>query len=77
MQHWEPAARQLGRTIAKLRKARGLTQEQLLGRLADKDIENYRKLETGKRNATFSTLLKVAAALDVTVAALFADVEKP
>ena len=72
---WRPAARQLGRTIAKLRKERGLTQEQVLERLADKDIENYRKLETGRRNATLATLVKLAAALDVPLSVLFADVE--
>ena len=70
-QPWRPVALQVGRTIKKLRKERGLTQEQLVDLLADKDIENFRRIEQGRRNVTLSTLQRIAEALNVPVARLF------
>ncbi len=63
----------LGQRIARLRNERRLTQEQLLERLRDKDIENYRKIEKGLRNVTIKRLVEIADALEVPLRALFAE----
>lgn len=64
--------RNLGRRIAELRRARGLTQEKAaerLGMLAP----NYARIEQGRLNVTIDTLMRVVRMLgdDVTIADLF------
>ncbi|KYF69657.1 helix-turn-helix domain-containing protein [Sorangium cellulosum] len=65
--------RDLGRRIAELRRARGLTQEKAaerLGMLAP----NYARIEQGRLNVTVDTLVRVVRMLGdgVTIADLFA-----
>ncbi|MGK3964993.1 helix-turn-helix domain-containing protein [Sorangium sp. So ce1667] len=65
--------RDLGRRIAELRRARGLTQEKAaerLGMLAP----NYARIEQGRLNVTIDTLVRIVRMLgdDVTIADLFA-----
>lgn len=59
-----------GRRIRQLRKAKGLTQEQLAGK-AGLDAKYYGSLERGERNATLTSLEKVASALGVEPLQLF------
>jgi len=65
--------RVLGRTIARKREERGLTQEKLAARLTDKDERNYARIEQGKRNLELATLFEIAAALGVPIGELFED----
>lgn len=57
----------LAKNIARLRKARGLSQEKL-ARLADIANNTLIKMESGEnQNPTLDTLKKVAKTLDVSV----------
>jgi transcriptional regulator with XRE-family HTH domain len=56
----------VGRRIAALRKARGITQAQLAERLGIAQ-KNAHRLESGTQNLTLRTIVKVAEALDVAV----------
>ena len=56
---------QLGRNVRKRRKALGLTQEQLGGKIG-KDPREIREIEAGRRNVTIKTLHKLCQALQVT-----------
>lgn len=63
--------RDLGLRIRDLRRAQGLTQEELsekLGMLAP----NYARIEQGRMNVTVDTLTRIAKVLKVRVADLFA-----
>lgn len=53
----------IGQNIAKLRKKRGLTQEDLCG-LAEIDRSYLSELENGKMNATIRSLMTIAKSLD-------------
>jgi len=64
----------VGRRIAELRLALGLTQDQLGERL-DMDTNNLQRIETGRQNLTIRTLVRVANVLDVPVRALFDEPE--
>jgi len=60
----------LAKNIARLRKAKGLSQEKL-ARLADVANNTLIKMESGEnQNPTLETLKKVAKALEVSVDAL-------
>lgn len=59
----------LGKNIKRLRKDRGLTQEQL-AELCEFDPTYISLLERGKRNPPFSTLIKIALVLEISVSAL-------
>lgn len=48
----------------KIREAKGLTQEELAD-MADINRTTLSKIETGERNATVSTLLRLAQAMDM------------
>jgi transcriptional regulator with XRE-family HTH domain len=63
----------LGRNIARIRQLRGLSQE-ALGLEAGIARSYMSGLEQGKRNPTLKLLIRLAAALDVSIAELF---EKP
>lgn len=61
----------IGMTIRKLRKERGLTLNQLAAEVGS-DVGNLSRLERGQQGYSDQTLGKIAAALGVPVAALFA-----
>lgn len=54
----------LGRTIRRLRKQRGLSQEELAAR-ANMHLNHVSSIERGERNLGFLSLLKLARGLDV------------
>lgn len=60
----------LGRTIRRLRKQRGLSQEKL-AELARVHLNHVSSIERGERNAGVLTLFKLARGLDVPIIALF------
>ncbi len=60
----------LGVNIRQFRVAAGLTQESAAER-ADIEPRHWQKLEAGEVNVTVNTLVAVAGALDVEIAALF------
>jgi transcriptional regulator with XRE-family HTH domain len=63
----------IGRQIAVLRHANGLTQEQLAER-ADVSVDVIRRLEQGqRRTARIATLHAIASALDTKVSISFGD----
>lgn len=53
-----------GANVARLRRARNLTQEQLAHEM-ETDHAYISRLEAGKKNASIDTIAKLAAALDV------------
>ncbi|MBU6419837.1 MAG: helix-turn-helix domain-containing protein [Proteobacteria bacterium] len=59
----------VGRNFARLRKARGLTQEEVEAR-SGVSQQYLSSLERGRRNPTVITLYELARVLDVTVADL-------
>ncbi|MGF1481871.1 MAG: helix-turn-helix domain-containing protein [Cyanophyceae cyanobacterium] len=62
----EKAKQLFGERVQTLRKARGITQEQLAERL-NKSIEHVSYIERGERAPSFETIIDVAEALDVSV----------
>jgi transcriptional regulator with XRE-family HTH domain len=62
----------LGTTIRKLRKQRGLTLLEL-ATMIESDVGNLSRLERDQQGYSDALLKKIAAALDVSVGALFAD----
>jgi transcriptional regulator with XRE-family HTH domain len=60
----------LGEAIRAIREGRGFSQEGTAPRTGI-DRSNYGAIERGEANATVDTLVKVAAGLEVPVAALF------
>lgn len=69
MQHAEENLRILGDQIRKVRKTRGLTQEQLAHE-AEIDRSYMGGVERGERNITFTMLCRIATALETDVAGL-------
>lgn len=63
--------RDIGRRIAEIRVGRGLTQEQAAERL-NLSVKGFQFIERGAQNLTIKTLVRVANALDVRTAELFA-----
>ncbi|MBV6474500.1 MAG: hypothetical protein JPMHGGIA_02824 [Saprospiraceae bacterium] len=60
----------LGDCIKKVREAKGLSQKEVA--LASKiDTSNYSKIESGKTDPAFSSVVKIAKALGVELADLF------
>lgn len=66
----EDLARQVGRRIAELRRAKGLTQ-QGFGTKISASVQWISRVENGEQNLTLATMVKLARALGVRVAALF------
>jgi transcriptional regulator with XRE-family HTH domain len=60
----------LGRALRELRAERGYSQEAFAAR-AGLDRANYGAIERGEFNVSVDTLVKLAAGLDLDVAALF------
>lgn len=63
---------QLASQIVHLRKAKGMTQEQLAGE-AGIDRVALANIETGKRRPTVTTMYKIASGLKVDMATIFKD----
>lgn len=61
----------LGEAVRRLRKARGLTQEDLSG-LTELHQNHIGGIERGERNVTIKTVLALARALEVPPTELFA-----
>ena len=61
----------VGKHIQKLRELKGISQQDLAAK-CNFEKSNMSRLEAGRVNPTLSTLGKVAIALDVTLAELFA-----
>jgi transcriptional regulator with XRE-family HTH domain len=59
-----------GRTVRRLRKQRGLSQEKL-AELAGMHLNHVSSIERGERNPGLLSVLKIAKALDVPVTDLF------
>lgn len=60
----------LSKRIVELRRAAGMTQEQL-AESAEIDRVALANIETGRRRPTVATIYKIAMALDIRVEALF------
>lgn len=65
--------RVLGRTIARKREERGLTQDDVVAKLTDKDVRNYQRIEHGERRVELATLHQIAEAIGVPIGELFED----
>ncbi len=63
-----------GRVLQRLRKTKGLSQEELSLR-SGLDRTFISRLEGGQRQPTISTLIKLAQALNVSAASIVAEVE--
>jgi transcriptional regulator with XRE-family HTH domain len=59
--------RTLGRNIRRLRRARGLTQEQLGTRVGGADKSHISRIEAGRIDPTLSTARAIAKALGVSL----------
>ncbi|MBN2799146.1 MAG: helix-turn-helix transcriptional regulator [Deltaproteobacteria bacterium] len=66
----------LGARLARLRHARGLTQEQLAERVGSAP-QTIRRIERGRTTAPFGRLLDLAEALGVSLRDLFEDEDAP
>lgn len=64
---------QVGRRMAALRLAAGLTQAEV-AKSIDTAVNNYQRIEHGLQNATIRTLVKIANVIGVPTAALFEPV---
>lgn len=64
----------LGRTIRAVRKASGLSQEDLAYE-AEIDYSTMGEIERGQRNATLMKVMRIATALNRSMADLFAGAE--
>jgi transcriptional regulator with XRE-family HTH domain len=67
----EKTIKSVGRRIAELREAAGLTQDQL-AELIEMEPANLRPIEGGRRNMTIRTMCRIATALGCSVPDLFA-----
>jgi transcriptional regulator with XRE-family HTH domain len=67
--------RALGSAVLQRRRAQGLSQEDL-GEVAGVDRTYVSGLESGKRNPTLETLLRLCGALDVPLSELILEAER-
>lgn len=67
--------RAVGRVIARYRAEKGLSQEVLSG-LADIGRTHLSAIERGERKPTLETLYRISLALEVSMSALTADIER-
>jgi transcriptional regulator with XRE-family HTH domain len=65
----------LARTVRRLRNERGETQEDLAHR-AGLTVAAFARIERGHANPTWTTVVRIAAALEVSLAALGEAVER-
>lgn len=66
VKHMDEISKKLGENLRRIRKEKGMTQEDLCNVL-DLDRGYISSIENGKRNPTLSTLKKLADALKVSV----------
>ena len=64
-----------GKLLQEQRKAKNISQEKL-AKLADLDRTFISLIENGKRNPTFTTILKICSALEIEPSELFSIYEK-
>jgi len=64
-----------GTTVVRLRKSAGLSQEAFANQ-ADIDRHYMSDIENGRRNISLDIIEKIAKTLQMSVSALFAEVEK-
>jgi transcriptional regulator with XRE-family HTH domain len=69
-----PTLLSLGDTIRRLRRERGISQE-ALALLAEVDRSYVGRVERGDNNVAFLTLVKLAAALQITVTKLMKEAQ--
>jgi transcriptional regulator with XRE-family HTH domain len=62
----------IGKNVARIRKARGMTQEDLCGE-AEIDRSYLSEIENGKMNVTIRSLAEIAKALNCTLADLILE----
>jgi transcriptional regulator with XRE-family HTH domain len=60
----------LGDTLKKVREAKGLSQKELAG-LLDMPQPQYSRIESGKTDPSFTTISKIANALNISLSELF------
>lgn len=68
----DPSLIALGEAIRRIRQAKGLTQERL-ALLSDVDRSYLGRVERGDNNAALLTLVRIASALEVTVAEIMSE----
>lgn len=71
----EPSREQLGAAIRRIRKDKGLSQKQLAER-ADLRLFYLSGVESGARNPTWTVLVQMAEALQVTLVKLIEQAER-
>lgn len=59
----------LGKRIRKLREGKGISSAEM-SRMVDMERSNYSRIETGKQNPTYTTLLKICGALETEISTL-------
>lgn len=62
--------KEIGEKIKKLRKKKGLSQQQVADKILKFDRAKISDIENGKEDFLFSTLLKICNALDVDIKSL-------
>lgn len=62
---WQTLAKQIGANMKRLRKERGLTQEQAALKAKDLSWRYWQYLESGQRNFSLKTLTRLAKSLGV------------
>lgn len=73
---YEALLHSIGRRVAELRDARGLTQEQLAEHLGF-DLRYMQRVEAGTTPVSLRQLARIAEALEAPVVALFEAPQKP
>ncbi len=68
--------KRLGKHIKELRIKKDISQEEL-GFSANVSISQISKIETGKQNTSFSTLIAICKALNITLNEFFDDFDYP
>jgi transcriptional regulator with XRE-family HTH domain len=68
--------RKYGHRVRQLREQAGLTLERASS-AAELDLAHWQKIEAGKVNVTIGTMLRVANALDATLADFFPRARRP
>jgi transcriptional regulator with XRE-family HTH domain len=71
-----PIDKQLAQAVRRLRMERGLTQEELAFK-TNLTVAAVGRIERADANPQWSTLKQIAAALDLTIAQLAAESERP
>lgn len=62
---WQTLANRIGKNIKRIRKERELTQEQAAEKAQDISWRYWQYIESGKRNYSLKTLVRIAKALEV------------